>query len=212
LQSALDHVSRSKKSRSDPEAIHLVLRRGSTSRTHPFADFTTPRQKASLHQQINKGKPVARFRRKGDPASLTFTRGFEPDFQNGFIECQPSGSRLYGGALEKYRFLSTNKQIQYQVVSSPTHVFVNHPQTLTTELMSYGTRTLDVFGDDDAFLPGFEYHFMDDATDPPTLYSQIPEGYVGVVGDPDPERADAAPWLEALPIVQRFRKEVLGQR
>lgn len=212
MQSALDLISRRRKSRYDPDIVPQVLRRGGRRRTHPFADFTTPRKKAEERAQINAGKPVARFRKAGVPESLVFTKGFEPDFRQGLVEVQTSGSRLYGGELEKYRFLSTNRQIQYQVVSSPTHVFVNHPQTLTTELMSYGTRTLDVHGDDDAFLPGFEYHFYDDSTDPPELYSQIPAGFAGVVGDPDPERADASPWLDRLPVVQEFRRVVLGQK
>ena len=212
LQTALDQISRRRPSRYDPDAVPLVLRRAKQHRTQPFADFSTPRRKAEQRAQINRGKPVARFRRPGDPSSLVFTQGFAPDFQRGLIEVQESGSRLYGGTIQKYRFLSHNRQIQYQVVSSPTHVFVNHPQTLTTELMSYGTRTLDVHGDDDAFLPGFEYHFYDESTDPPTLYSQIPAGYAGVVGDPDPERADASPWLEKLPVVREFRRVVLGER
>ena len=208
LQAAFDQVSRRKTSRYDPDAVPLVLRRAKPNRTQPFADFTGPRKKAAERAQIHGGKPVARFRRAGDPASLYFAKGFEPDFRKGLIEVQASGSRLYGGAIRKYRFLSTNRQIQYQVVASPTHVFVNHPQTLTTEIMSYGTRTLDVHGDDDAFLPGFEYHFYDESTDPPQLYSQIPAGFAGVVGDPDPERADASPWLERLPTVRAFRRIV----
>ncbi|HPF13436.1 MAG: hypothetical protein H6830_07695 [Planctomycetes bacterium] len=211
LQGALDHASRKKKSRRDPEAVHWILREGSKDRTQPFADFVRPRAKAAERFQIYGGKPVVSFRKKGQPATMTYAKGFEPDFAKGILEVLEGGSRLYGGALKKYRILSKNRQIQYQFVASPTHVFVNHPQTLTTELTTYGTRTLDVMADDDAFVPGFEYHFMDEATDPPTLHSQIPEGYVGVVGDPDPERADASPWLEALPIVQQFRRQVLRQ-
>ncbi|MEZ6021618.1 MAG: hypothetical protein R3F17_16465 [Planctomycetota bacterium] len=209
LQYALDLASRSQTPKKDHRAVHLVLRRGGARQTHPFADFSTPRRKAHNQYWINGGKPVVTFRKKGDPQSMVIAKGYEPDFDAGVVEVTPSGSRLYGGDLHKYRILSRNGRIQYQFVASPTHVFVNHPQALTTELMIYGTRTLDVLADDDAFIPGFEYHFMDDSTDPPSLYSQIPAGYVGKVGDPDPERADAKPWLEALPLVREFRRRVL---
>ncbi len=210
VQHALDNISRLRPSKYDSLAVPAVLRRGGPSRTHPFSDFSKPRELAAKTYRVNGGKAIAYFKKAGVPESLTYAKGYEPDLKNGLIDSQESGSRLYGGAITKYRFYSKNREIQYQYVASPTHVFVNHPQTLTTELMSYGTRTIDVIADDDAFLPGFEYHFMDESTEPPTLYSQIPKGFAGVVGVPDPERADASPWLERLPSVIDFRREVVG--
>jgi hypothetical protein len=212
LQGAFDDISRNRPSKKDEEAVHWLVRRANASRMHPFSDFQNPRKRAAETTKINQGRPVARFAKKNHPESLTFTKGFEPDLKNGLIEVQHSASRLYGGPVEKFRFLSVNRKIQYQFVSTPTHVFVNHPQTLTTELMNYGTRTVDVFAPDDAFIPGFEYHFEDESTEPPTLYSQIPEGFAGRIGDPDSERADASPWIERLPIVREFRRVVLGEK
>ena len=65
--------------------------------------------------------------------------------------------------------------------------------------------------DDDIFVPGYEYHFVDDDQDPPVLYSQIPEGFAGATCEHDDARADASPWLDRLPVVEAFRKEVLGK-
>jgi hypothetical protein len=75
--------------------------------------------------------------------------------------------------------------------------------------MSYGVRTVDVCADEDVFVPGYEYHYMDDFEDPPRLHSQIPEGYAGKASDVDDSRADASPWLEQLPVIQEFRRTVL---
>ena len=69
-------------------------------------------------------------------------------------------------------------------------------------------RTIDVNADEDLFVPGYEYHFMDEAEDPPTLYSQIPRGYAGEISEVDPARADASPWLERLPVIQEFRRAI----
>ena len=38
---------------------------------------------------------------------------------------------------------------------------------------------IDVLGDDDLCIPGYEYHFLDDSEDPPVMFSQIPEGFAG---------------------------------
>ena len=63
--------------------------------------------------------------------------------------------------------------------------------------------------DDDLFVPGYEYHFVDPNQDPPALYSQIPEGWAGPASELDDARADASPWLDRIPIVEAFRKKVL---
>ena len=210
IQGALDEISRRRKSKRDDDAVHLYLRRGGSHRTEPFADFTKPRREAHARYRVNGGRPVARFRKKNDPTSLVFARGYQPDLRRGLVEVTHSGSKLYGGEIEKYRILSVNREIQYQFVASPTHAFVNHPQALTTGLSSYGTRCVDVIADEDAFLPGFEYHFYDDVEDPPVLYSQIPEGWAGDKAHPDCERADASRWIEELPVIRDFRRIVLG--
>ena len=54
-----------------------------------------------------------RFTRAGDPTSLRFARGFEPDFARGIVERSSSNSRLYGGRLRRFRILSRNQQVQY---------------------------------------------------------------------------------------------------
>ena len=40
-------------------------------------------------------------------------------------------------------------------------------QATTTDLSSFGVRTLDASVDEDLLLPGFEYHFMDEPVSPP---------------------------------------------
>jgi hypothetical protein len=110
--------------------------------------------------------------------------------------------------MRKFRILSTNRKIQYQFVAGPRHVWIVPPQALTTELTSYGVRTIDVNVDDDLSVPGYEYHYLDESEDPPRLYSQIPEGFAGEISEVDPARADASPWLEQMPVIQQFRKAI----
>lgn len=195
----------------DERAIDLVLRRAPDDRTVAYRDFTGPRQRAQSDPRnlINRGKPVARFTRANDPTSLRFVRGFEPDFKNGIIEESASVSRLYGGPLRRFRILSGNRKIQYLFMSGPTHVWIVPPQATTVEIMSYGVRTIDVLIDDDLCIPGFEFHFMDDSEDPPSLFSQIPEGFAGPPSELDESRADASAWLDKLPVVKEFRRKVL---
>jgi hypothetical protein len=157
---------------------------------------------------VNGGRYVAWFARESDPASLRFAPGFEPDFDAGLIEVDPLKSRFYGGEIRRFRFLSHNRKIQYQFVAAPRHVWIIPPQTLTTELNSYAVRTVDVYGDEDVFVPGYEYHYLEDLEDPSSLHSQIPEGFAGPIHDEDEYRADAAPWLEKLPVIQEFRRKV----
>ncbi len=58
---------------------------------------------------------------------------------------------------------------------------------MTTEIMSYGVRTIDAVADEYPFIPGF----------------------VGEVSEFDGSRADASPWLDQLPVIQEFRRTVL---
>jgi hypothetical protein len=110
--------------------------------------------------------------------------------------------------VKKFRILSVNRKIQYQFIAAPHHVWIIPPQALTTELMSYGLRTVDVNAHEDLFVPGYEYHYIDETENPPCLHSQIPEGFAGAASDVDPSRADASPWLEKLPVIREFRRKV----
>lgn len=216
MQTALETVARRTiKIRNERRALDLVLRNAPPSRVRAYGDFTGPRELAASNPRnlINGGRPVARFRRKRgrkDPASLSFVRGFEPDFKKGVLETASSTSVLYGGMLTRYRVLSTNRRIQYLFFAGPKQVWIIPPQATTAVLSTFGVRTVDVVIDDDVCCPGYEYHFLDDTVDPPEFYSQIPEGYAGEVGPHDPSRADASPWLDKLNVIQQFRKQILG--
>lgn len=212
IQGVFDRVRRARTPRRDEDAIALVLRRGPANRMKPYADFTGPREAAARQGRINSGRRVARFSRRNDPTSLRFAKGFEPDLRRGVIEITRSVSGLYGGTVRKYRVLSHNRLIQYSFMSGGRHVWLNPPQTLTTDISSYGVRTADVIADDDLFVPGYEYHYLDETFDPARLHSQIPEGFAGGPSPVDAFRADASSWIEALPIVREFRRVVLGRR
>jgi hypothetical protein len=211
IQCALDTVSRRvRRPRRDDEAIFLVLRNAPDGRFEPYRDFSEPRRRAMADPRnlVNGGESIAWFERERDPASLRFVPGFEPDFADGILEMGSSGSRLYGGRIDKHRVLSRNRSIQYQFLAAPRHVWIVPPQTLTTELSSYGVRTVDVHADEDLCVPGYEYHFMDEGE----LHSQIPEGFAGPPSEIDPSRCDASPWLEKLPVIQEFKRKVLKRR
>ena len=159
--------------------------------------------------RVNGGRPIARFTRAGDPASLRFTAGYEPDFRaRGILEKASARSRLYGGVLRRFRILSRNRRVQYLFMSGPRHTWIIPPQATTTELSSYGLRTIDVAVDEDLCVPGFEYHFVEDGE----LHSQIPEGFAGAPSEEDPNRADASAWLDRLPVVREFHRKVLGRK
>lgn len=198
----------------DGRVLEQVLKRAPKDRIHPYPDFTRPRERAARdpRNRINGGRPVARFRRAGDPRSLVFAPGFEPDFAKGVYETTWTKSQLYGGRLRRDRILSRNREIQYLFIGGPEHVWIIPPQATTTELSSYGVRTIDVAIDDDVCIPGWEYHYLDTELDPPQLYSQIPKGYAGRACPHDDQKADASPWLDALPIVGQYRREVLGRK
>ncbi len=213
IQAALDAASRSGgRVVRDERAVPLVLRPAPERRIEPYADFTAPRRRAwsDPRNRVHGGRPVAWFERAKDPASLRFAPGFEPDLAGGVLEETRSKSNLYGGEIRKFRILSTNRRIQYQFIAGPRQVWIIPPQTLTTEISSYGVRTIDVAADEDLFVPGYEYHYLDTSEAPPSLHSQIPAGFAGAASEVDPSRADASPWIERLPIIQRFRSTVLG--
>ncbi|MGH7289281.1 MAG: hypothetical protein ACREI8_14820 [Myxococcota bacterium] len=206
IQAALDEVSR-KAARVpwDARALARILRRAPPGRFEAYADFLGPRRRAAAARanRIHGGAYVAWFARKNDPTSLRFAPGFAPDFER-VIEVARSKSRMYGGEIRKLRILSKNRHIQYQFVAGPHHVWIIPAQTLTTELSSYGVRTLDVCADEDVFVPGYEYHYLEGGE----LYTQIPKGYAGPASEVDPTRADASPWLERLPVIREFRRRI----
>ncbi len=214
IQTALEVVlRRAARVRRDDAAISLVLRRGPDDRLAPYRDFSEPRRRAGAdpRNRVNRGRPVARFTRRNDPESLVFTPGFEPDFARGVAERSESRSRLYGGRVRRFRVVSRNRQVQYLFFAGPHQVWIAPAQTTGRELTSYGVRPVDVPADEDLFVPGYEYHYVDDTVDPPVLVSQIPEGFAGDPSAEDPARADASAWLERLPVVRAFRREVLGR-
>jgi hypothetical protein len=211
MYAALDAISRRGGAvRRDLRAVPLVLRRAPDGRFEPYEDFSGARRKAMADPDnlVNAGRNVVWFEREGDPTSLRFEPGFEPDFDEGVIEVDHLKSRFYGGAIHRFRILSRNRTIQYQFVAAPRHVWIIPPQTLTTELNSYAVRTIDVNGDEDVFVPGYEYHYLEDLEDPSSLHTQIPEGFAGEMHADDAYRADASPWLEKLPVIQEFRRKV----
>jgi hypothetical protein len=214
IQAALDELTlRSARPRRDYRAVGRLLRKAPDHRIEPYEDFAAPRRRAHSdpRNRIHRGKDVAWFTRANDPTSLRFAAGFEPDFARGVLELSRVSSRFYGGAIRKFRILSRNRRIQYQFVAAPRHAWIIPPQALTTEITSYGLRSIDVHAAEDLCVPGYEYCFVDDSTRPPTLHSQIPEGFAGEPSDMDPARLDASAWIERLPVIRGFRKQVLGQ-
>ena len=209
LQAALDTISRRERARRDLRAVPLVLRAAPEGRLEPYADFTTPRRRARERGRIHGGRPVARFTRRDDPTSLVFVPGFQPDLEGDLLEVSRSRSRLYGGTVRKFRVLSANRSIQWMLAAGPRHAWINPPQALTTELSTYGVRTLDVEVPEELCVPGYEYHYLDEHADPPEWHSQIPEGFVGEPSPVDPSRADASAWIEQLPVIREFRAKLL---
>ena len=215
MQSAIESlVRRAGRVRTDRTGPALVLRGGGPKRISPFSDFSMPRRRARADPRnlVNGGRPIARFTRKNDPSSLKFTRGYEPDFSKGVVERSESRSKVYGGRLRRFRILSRNRRVQYFFLSGRWHSWIVPPQATTTQLSTYGVRTVDVLADDDLFVPGWEYHFYDFDEDPPLLVSQIPAGYAGRPNRDEPSRADTSAWLDALPVIREFRRKVLGRR
>ncbi len=215
IQDAVEKVCRqSEMIPYDQKALGLVLRQAPVGRVPAYRDFVEPRQRALENPRnlINRGKRVAYFRRPNDPESLRFATGYEPDFRKaGLIEVTATKSRLYGGRVRRFRFVSRNRKIQYLFMAGPRMVWLIPAQALTTELTTYGVRSVDVVADEDLFVPGFEYHLTDDSVDPPQLISQIPPGYAGELSSVEPGRADASAWLDALPVVREFRRKVLNR-
>jgi hypothetical protein len=215
IQTALETLNRAgPKAINDEEALYLLLRNAPSSRTEPYDDFAGPRRRAAADRRnlINGGRSIARFTRKNDPSSLKMVSGFEPDFTKGIVEVSEMRSAMYGGELRRFRILSRNRKIQYLFMAGPKHVWIIPPQATTTELSSFGVRTVDVVADEDLFVPGFEYHYFDESVDESEHFSQIPEGFAGALCEHDPDRADASAWLDPIPVIREFRRKVLGSK
>jgi len=211
VQAALDAVSqRGPRKQNDSRILSLVLRNAPSNRVWPYQDFDGIRQKAmkTRANRINNNKSIAWFEDATDPRSLKFTPGFEPNFAR-VLDVSESRSSMYGGRIEKYRIASRNSRIQYLFVTGPTHVWIVNPQTLTTELSTYGLRTVDVITDEDLCIPGYEF-FDNDGTG--EIDSQIPPGFAGDPCAVDPDRADASPWNDQLSVVKDFRRLILNGR
>ena len=205
MQAALDDAGqRSPRAKNDDSVLFLILRNAPARRMQPYSDFETPRKKAMAvpANRINNNRSIAVFTDENDPASLKFTRGFEPDFK-AVIDIAVTNSKMYGGEVRKYRIASRNRRIQYLFVAGPHHVWLVYPQSLTVELSSYGVRTIDVIADEEISIPGYEFF---DNGGGGQVDDQIPPGYAGLVCPYDPDRADASPWNDRMPIVRAFRR------
>ena len=213
IQSALEQLLRlAKRVPRDDAAVRLILHGAPRGRIEAYRDFTGPRRRAAADARnlVNRGRPVARFTRRNDPSSLRFVRGFAPDFRGGILERGELTSRLYGGRLRRFRIASQNRRVQYQFMAGPRQVWITSLQAATTEVSSYGVRTIDVPVDEDLLIPGYEYHFADDPDDPDEIFSQIPAGFAGEPSEVDGSRVDASPWLDRMPVIREFRRVVLG--
>ena len=206
MQAALDEVSqRGPRKQNDRRILSLVLRNAPSDRVHPYQDFEAPRLRAMKLKanRINNNSSIAWFKDDNDPESLEIEPGFEPNF-DGVIDVSESRSSMYGGKIRKYRVASSNRLVQYLFVTGPRHVWIVNPQPFTVELSSYGLRTVDAIVDEDLLIPGYE--FFDNARTG-ELDDQIPPGFAGHVCPVDPDRADASPWNERLPVIRSFRRK-----
>ncbi len=209
IDSALDQISRrASEVKLDHKALALVLRNAPDNRVDPYQDFSGPRRKAMADpsRSINRNRDVAWFAQADDPSSLQFADGFAPDFAHGLIDRSQSFSKLYGGRIDKYRIASANREIQYLFIVGATQAWIIPPQPLDDLLISYGVRAVDANAAEDLCVPGYEFHYLEDPDDPESLHSQIPKGFVGASSEIDPDRADASPWIERLPVMQQFRR------
>ena len=162
----------------------------------------TPRRNASARSR----EPMPRTIRSAESAIRRSNRTGLP---RSIIGRTRTHSKSLGGRIDRYRFLSKNRQVQWLFFAGPRLVWLAPPQALTTELSSYGVRTVDALVDDELCIPAYEYHFEEYPGEPDSLHSQIPPGFAGDPNPFDPDRADASPWIDRLPLVREFRKKVL---
>ncbi len=212
MQSAVETINRRvRRPKHDVVGPGLVLQHAPKNRIEPYREFVEPRRRAARlpKDRVYGGRKALRFTRRNDPTSLWIAPGLEPEFTTrALLEVTHGRSSLYRGVIRRFRFLSRNREIQYLIFESPEHAWIIPPQTVQTELTTFGVRPIEVVADEDVFVPGYEYHFLEDDDDPDSLHSQIPEGYVGALHELDDSRADASAWLDRLPIVLAFRRFV----
>lgn len=211
MQAAMDTVSqRGPRKHNDNRILGLVVRNAPTDRVWPYHDFAAPRDRAMkvAANRINNNRQIAWFEDDYDPRSLRFASGFQPDFK-AVIDVSNSRSSMYGGKIQKYRIASKNHLVQYMFVVGKQHVWLINPQAFTTELSSFGLRTVDAIADEDIFIPGYEFFDNEGSGE---IDDQIPPGFAGEVCAVDPDRADASPWNEKLPVVRSFRRSILTAR
>src|SRR4029453_14280847 len=137
VQGAFEEANRAAKLvRYDPDAIARVLRRAPDDRISAYHNFIAARRRARANPRnlVNGGRPIATFARAGDPRSLRFERGFDPDFARGVLEATALESSLYGGTVRRFRILSRNRLVQYLFMAGPRHVWIIPPQATTIEL------------------------------------------------------------------------------
>ena len=203
LQTAIELLNRAKSVRQEFAVLGKVLRPATRNRIRAYSDFTGPRTRARNQGRIiAKDKKVVHFKNLRDPSSLEVLPGYEPDWDDGLVETYSHPSRLYGGTVTRYRFMSMNREIQHLLFLAPKHAWMIPPQALNTDITSFAVRSTDVNFDEEAYVPGFEYHFEEAGE----LHSQIPEGYVGALSEIDDSRADASAWLNQIPLLQELRK------
>lgn len=209
MQTALEELNRGVPVKPDHRAPLLVLRRATRERIRAFRDFTGPRERARRAGRVVAGdRKIVWFETPGDPSSLRVLPGYEPDWALGPVERYVHGSRLYEGEVQRLRFLSINGEVQHLMFLAPRHAWMVPPQTLDRDLTSYAVRPVQPNFDEEAYVPGYEYHFEDDLAgdDDPSLHSQIPPGYVGAASELDDSRADASAWLDEMPLLQDLRR------
>ena len=209
MQTALEELNRGVPVKTDHRAPALLLRRGTRDRIRAFHDFTAPRQRAQrAGRSVAGDRKIVWFENPGDPSSLRVLAGYEPDWDHGPVERYDHGSRLYEGTVQRLRFVSTNREVQHLLFLAPRHAWMVPPQTLDRDLTSYAVRPVQPNFDEEAYVPGYEYHFEDEhaGDDDPDLHSQIPAGYVGAASDLDDSRADASAWLDEMPLLREFRR------
>jgi len=210
IQAALDDVSqRGRLKQNDTRIMTQVLRNAPFDRVWPYQDFEAPRVRAMKVKanRINNNRSIAWFIDDDVPETLQIETGFEPDF-DAVIDVSRSRSSMYGGKIRKFRIASGNRRIQYLFVAGPQHVWLVNPQAFTVELSSYGLRTVDVIADEELCIPGYEFFNFTEAGE---IDDQIPPGFAGPICPFDPDRADASPWNERLPIIKSFRRLVLDK-
>ena len=170
------HNRAAKLVRYDLDAVARVLRRGARPSDPRVRELhRAAPARAREPAQSRERRPADRaLRARGRSRRRCASRaGFEPDFARGVLEHSEFDSSLYGGPVRRFRILSRNRAIQYLFMASPRHVWIIPPQATTTELSSFGVRTIDVAVDGDLCVPGWEYHGGADDLD------QIPPGFAG---------------------------------